>query len=198
MLYEEFMRAPSKGNAISAANRLIRWLMKTKRTDEENFVWAEQIGASFKERFDEIPEKVGEWLSLLALANDTTGAISGEGKYAACSSFEYSFYSYKKHRTMAYPVDRYRYEFPVDPKIQEIRTIGNPEDEFIAGMYLTSVMLLGYNVESLVMFIERYIKESTFREMERDLEIPRSTLSRRMNVIDKNIKKHIGGYYDSI
>ena len=196
MLYEEFMRAPSKGNAISAANRLIRWLMKTKRTDGENFVWAEQIGASFKERFGEIPERVGEWLSLLALANDTTGAVSGEGKYAACSSFEYSFYSYKKHRTLSYPSERYRHEFPVDPKIQEIHTIGNPEDEFIAGMYLTSTLLVGYNVESLVMFIERYIKESTFREMERDLGIPRSTLNRRMKVIDKNIEKHIGGYYE--
>lgn len=196
MLYEEFMRAPSKGTAISASYRLIRWLMKSKRTDEENFVWAEQIGSSFKERFGEIPERVGEWLSLLALANDTTGAVSGNGKYAACSSFEYSFYSFKKHRTLAYPSERYRHEFPVDPKIQEIRTIGNPEDEFIAGMYLTSVILVGYNVESLVMFVERYIKESTFREMEKDLGIPRSTLSRRMKVIDKNIKKHLGGYYE--
>ena len=190
MLYEEFMRAPSKGSAVSAAHRLIRRLMKTKRTDEENFVWAEQIGSSFKERFGEIPERVGEWLSLLALANDTTGAVSGEGKYAACSSFEYSFYSYKKHRTLAYPSERYRHEFPVDPKIQEIRTIGNPEDEFIAGIYLTSTMLVGYTVESLVMFIERYIKESTFREMEKDFGIPRSTLNRRIKVIDKNIKKH--------
>lgn len=196
MLYEEFMRAPSKGDAISAAHRLIRRLMKTKRTDEENFSWAEQIGSSFKERFDEIPEKVGEWLSLLALANDTTGAISGEGKYAACSSFEYSFYSFKKHRTLAYPSERYRHEFPVDPKIQEIRTNGNPEDEFIAGIYLTSTMLVGYTVESLIMFIERYIKESTYREMERDFGIPRSTLNRRMKVIDKNIKKHLGGYYE--
>lgn len=196
MLYEEFMRAPSKGSAVSAAHRLIRRLMKTKRTDKENFVWAEQIGSSFKERFGEIPERVGEWLSLLALANDTTGAVAGEGKYAACSSFEYSFYSYKKHRTLAYPSERYHHEFPVDPKIQEMRTMGNPENEFIAGMYLTSTMLAGYTVESLVMFIERYIKESTFREMEKDFGIPRSTLNRRMKIIDKNIKKHLGGYYE--
>lgn len=193
MLYENFQRAVNKGKAVKEGIRLIKYLLRNKGTDKENFLWAEQIISSYKLRFGEPPESLSEWVSLLALANDTVGAIGGDNKYAKCSSFEYSFYSFRKHRKMKTPSEKYAHEFPMG-LLDHLAVEVSLEDGWIDAIYLTAEILPWYDKESLSLFVERYIRESSVREIEKSLGVPKSTVARKISRLDKQLSKTLGGY----
>ncbi|MFV7881289.1 hypothetical protein, partial [Enterococcus faecium] len=68
------------------------------------------------------------------------------------------------------------------------------EDGWIDAIYLTTEILPWYDKERLSLFVERYIRESSVREIEKSLGVPKSTVARKISRLDKQLSKTLGGY----
>lgn len=136
----------------------------------------------------DVPERLSNALSSFYLQDDNSGAIGGAGKYADCSSFEYSFFSYKKERRIAQ--EDYFKESELSPMLENSKKYGDYMKEGDYEVWLEGVIAhCNFREEEEYVFRKSVLEGVTLREMEGYQGMSKSTLGRRLQMARKKFKK---------
>lgn len=136
----------------------------------------------------DVPERLSNALSSFYLQDDNSGAIGGAGKYADCSKFEYSFFSYKKERRIAQ--EDYFKESELSPMLENSKKYGDFMKEGDYEVWLEGVIAhCNFREEEEYVFRKSVLEGVTLREMEGYQGMSKSTLGRRLQMARKKFKK---------
>lgn len=136
----------------------------------------------------DVPERLSNALSSFYLQDDNSGAIGGAGKYADCSSFEYSFFSYKKERRIAQ--EDYFKESELSPMLENSKKYGDYMKEGDYEVWLEGVIAhCNFREEEEYVFRKSVLEGVTLREMEGYQGMSKSTLGRRLQMARKKFRK---------
>lgn len=136
----------------------------------------------------DVPERLSNALSSFYLQDDNSGAIGGAGKYADCSSFEYSFFSYKKERRIAQ--EDYFKESELSPMLENSKKYGDYMREGDYEVWLEGVIAhCNFREEEEYVFRKSVLEGVTLREMEGYQGMSKSTLGRRLQMARKKFRK---------
>lgn len=136
----------------------------------------------------DVPERLSNALSSFYLQEDNSGAIGGAGKYAECSSFEYSFFSYKKERRIAQ--EDYFKESELSPMLENSKKYGDYMKEGDYEVWLEGVIAhCNFREEEEYVFRKSVLEGVTLREMEGYQGMSKSTLGRRLQMARKKFRK---------
>lgn len=136
----------------------------------------------------DVPERLANTLSTLYLLDDVTGAVAGEGKYAPCSSFEYSFFSYKKERRIAQE-DLFK-ESEFGDMLENSKKYGTYMKEGDFNIWLEGVIAhSNFREDEDFIFRKSVLEGISLRELDGIRGLSKSTWGRRLALAREKFKK---------
>lgn len=142
---------------------------------------------------EEVPERLANALSTFYMQDDTSGGLSGDEKYAKCSSFEYSFFSYKKEKRIA--SEDYFNESEFSPMIENSKVYGEYLVDQDYQIWLEEVIdRSNLRPDEEYVFRKNVLQGVSLRKLEGYKGLSKSTLGRRLKDARKKFSKAVKKY----
>lgn len=188
--YRAITKAETKAQSALHLKRLVESVLRKRKFPLEiRSQFVEDAYELFYQLWGvDVPERLSNALSSFYLQDDNSGAIGGAGKYADCSSFEYSFFSYKKERRIAQ--EDYFKESELSPMLENSKKYGDYMKEGDYEVWLEGVIAhCNFREEEEYVFRKSVLEGVTLREMEGYQGMSKSTLGRRLQMARKKFRK---------
>lgn len=193
--YRAITEAETAGQCALHLKRFVTVVLKrSKLPAEVRGLFVEEAYELFHKLWgEEVPDTLAHALSTFYMQDDTTGGLSGDNKYAKCSSFEYSFYSYRKEKRIA--TEDYFLESEFSPMIENSKVYGDYMVDQDYWIWLEEVIdRSNLRPDEEYVFRKNVLEGISLRKLEGYNGLSKSTLGRRLKDARKKFTKAVKKY----